>query len=114
MSLVSRWWSRLGRHPRVVTHQQYTQLFYQLPQEQRARAKLVKDLNLLRARHILERQLHRAKVRDCEALKALLPPDVLAAWKQREHAARMGPDRSPNCVARGNAVPGPTPESAET
>ena len=85
MSLVSRWWRRLGRYPRVISHQRYMQLVGQLPVEQRARAKLGRELCRLQRRHILERHLHRAKVQDCEALKVLLPPAVLAAWKQREH-----------------------------
>lgn len=69
------------RLPRLVSWQTYCAATRAYPAEQRKRSSLKRAFGALMAAHVRERKLHRIKVQECESLKRLLPPDVLAAWK---------------------------------
>lgn len=57
--------------------------------EQSKRAALMADHRKLLAAHELERHRHRVKIADCDQLKALTDPALLAAWKTSRPARRM-------------------------
>lgn len=69
------------RLPRLVSWNTFCMATRAYPAEQRRRASLKIAYGVLMAAHVRERKLHRVKVEECESLKRLLPPDVLAAWK---------------------------------
>lgn len=72
---------RLTRYPRLISHEDYCKLRYQLPVEQRKKSRLGRALKHLNERHRIERQRHRTIIAERDDLKLLVPPTDLTAWK---------------------------------
>lgn len=81
MKALRKFFRKLTRYPRIVSHRDYMKLIKQLPQEQRKRARQSQEYKRLLKAHTMEKCKHRAKIADCESLKVLVPKLVLDEWK---------------------------------
>lgn len=96
---LGRWWRRLGRYPRIVSHQDWTQLRNQLPREQRKN-----DMGRNQVRSLVgslrrEKFFHHEKIRECDQLKALLRAESPVAYERWIDERRANPVSPPPKVS---------------